>query len=294
MDAKSVLSEEEYKSIPSAVLAKLENAYRAELAMAVEREVTKSNTRFQKLLESVGSKADALVAKAVQENVEKMNTNAINDKMYGVLKAIAGIVESAGIPTSEVTKKLKEELAICNVNLKKAYQDREHVVAQLNEQQKKNFIYGEVQGMRPEVVDAVMQHFIHRDIREITREAIAKFLDGSNREAYMMDTDPDAGGELNLDHVTAALSSIDHDLELDVPTLPSQNRAAKKTGRFETLGRGLKAERVAKATPNVTFESLGNMENMAMMEAASDPEMDEDVAAAISQFKSLDNFGGFA
>lgn len=295
MDIKSVLTEAEYTGIPEAVLAKLENAYRTELAAAVERENTKSSAKFQKLLESVGAKADAMIAKAVDENVSRMNSNAMSDKMFGVLKNIATILEGAGIPTSEDTKRLREELAKCNVNLKKAYQEREHVVAELNEQNKKNFIYRQVQGMRPEIVDKVMQQFIHSDIREITREAIAKFIDGTSTEMYMMDTDPEAQGELNMDRVNAALNDIDHELELDTPTFPSAQRA-KNAQRYETLGKGLKNERVAKATPNVTFEALNGMSSMnPMFEDTSDfaENNDEDVAAAINQCNAFGRFGSF-
>lgn len=285
MDIREILSDDELSQVPQGIVAKLESAFRSELAAAVERETAKGSARFAKLLESVSAKADAQIAKAVNESVSRMKDNAMSDRMYGVLKNIAAVLENAGIPTSEVTKKLKEELAQCNVNLKKAYAEREHVKAQLNEQTKMNYIYKEVQGMRPEIVDAVMQHFRNYDIREIDREAISKFIDGVGDGEYMLDVDPEAGGELNMDRVTAALSEIDHDLELDVPNLPS--RSAKKPGRFESLGKGLKAERVAKCTPNVTFESLAGIGMM------DDDDAAEDVAGAISQFRSMEKFGGF-
>lgn len=286
MDFKSILTEEELASVPQGVLTKLESAYRAELASAVEAESAKTTKRFNKMLECVQAKAEEKINKAVMENVQKASANAMSDKLYQVVQGITALIEGAGIPTSEATKKLKEELAQCNVNLKKAYAEREHIKQQLNEQEKKNYIYKEVQGLRPEIVDAVMQHFIHFDIREIDREAIAKFIDGKSNDAYMMDVDPDSDGELNIDKVTAALSEIDHDLELDVPSLPSRKggEAPKKKGRFESITRGLSPERVALGTPNVTFEALNNMS----VTPVSD---DDDVADALAQFNEIANMG---
>lgn len=287
MELKRILTESELTAIPDSVITKIESAYRAELAKAVETESAKTTKRFQKVLESVTAKADERINSAITECVQQAKDTAINDKMFQVLKDVAAVLEAAGIPTSEATKKLKEELAQCNVNLKKAYAEREHVKEQLNEQQKKNYIYSEVQGMRPEVVDAVMKHFMHYDIREIDREAISKFLDGTSNDAYMMDVDPDSEGELNMDRVAAALSEIDHELELDVPTFPSRKGGdTKKKGRFESLSRGLSPDRVALGTPNVTFESLANMNT-----ASSQTPEDDDVADALAQFSAFEQMG---
>lgn len=286
MELKDVLTESELGNVPQNVVEKIESAYRAELATAVEAETKKTTARFNKLLESVRTKAEEKIDQAIMENVNKMKTNAMNDKMYKVLQAVAAVLESAGIPTSEVTKKLKEELAQCNVNLQKAYAEREHVKAQLNEQQKKTFIMSEVAGLKPELQDAVMQQFIRFDIREITHDAIVNFLNGnSSTTIYMMDVDPDAGGELDMDRVNASLDEIGRDIELDVPTLPSRSKnVPKKTGRFESLGQGLNQTRIGTCTPDVTFEALETM-NTDMSEDSDD----EGIAEAIKQFQS---FGG--
>jgi hypothetical protein len=290
MELKSILTEEELGKMPEGVVAKIESAMASEVTSAVEAERKKSTKKIGQLIESVGAKADEKISKAIEESVSRIKGNAMNDRMYKILKDVAALIESAGIPTSEATKRLKEELAQCNFNLKQAYAEREKVKQELNDQQKKNFIYKEVQGMKPEIVDAVMQHFINFDIREITSQAISDFLRG-NATAYMMDVDPDTDSELNLDKVEAALSEMDRDLEMDIPSFPSRNR--KSSTVYNKGGAKIEPMKTGVYTPDVSYESLDNME-MPMLEGAEQmdgvaPEVKE-AMAAMESFSSLDSF----
>ena len=290
MKLDEVLTEEERKSLSDDVVAKIEAALRVER----ETEAKKSNARFTKILESVGKEAERRIDKAIQENVSKIKTNAMSDKMYKVLQAVAAVLENAEIPITEDTKRIQQELNQCKINLKKAYEELNHVKAEYNEQMKKNFIFSQVQGLKPNVQNAVMQHFAHSDVREVTKEAISNFLNKNDTNVYMANVDPNAKGELNMDRVMADLDDIASDLERDVPSYPTRstvktavNESAAK--RFETLGKGLSPTRVnVCSTPNVTLESLA--------ETNANTELDSEEAgraAAIKQVAAMGSLGMF-
>lgn len=119
MELRTILTEAELAQIPEAVATKIESAYCAELATAIQAENEKTTAKFNNLVEMVNQKVEDKVNAAVTESVNKMGNDAINNKMFNVLQNIAAVLESAGIPTTEVTKRLKEELAQCNINLKR-------------------------------------------------------------------------------------------------------------------------------------------------------------------------------
>lgn len=285
MELRTILTEAELAQIPEAVAAKIESAYCAELATAIQAENEKTTAKFNNLVEMVNQKVEDKVNAAVTESVNKMGNDAINNKMFNVLQNIAAVLESAGIPTTEVTKRLKEELAQCNINLKKAYQDREHVKKELNEQYKIVRIHELTKGCSPDVIDAAIQHFRHCDIREIDKDTISKFIDGdvTGESTFMLDVDPEAGGELNLDRVNASLREIDEDFELDVPSFPTRTGGPSKKGasRYESIGHGLRPQRVKTPASTATLEALEQpMQNM-----------DEDVAEAMEQVQAYGALG---
>lgn len=278
MELKNILTEEEFGKLPEGVAAKLESAFADEMNSAIADERKKSGKKLNALIESISEKAEAKISEAITENVNAMRGNALNDKMYKLIQDMASLLESAGIPVSEDTKRLKMELAQCNVNLKKAYAEREHVKQQLNDQQKKNFIYKSVQGMRPEVVDAVMDHFVNMDVREITSEAISDFINGKTA-SYMMDVDTDNDSDLDLDKVRSAIDEIDHVFELDNPSLPSKAQSPID------YARGVKASpmKYDLHTPNVSY----GMDEAVDMTHGISP----DVAEAIAQMGSFGDMG---
>ena len=285
MELKSILTEAELAQVPSELAAKIESAYCSELAKAIQTENAKTTEKFNNLVEMVNQKVEEKVSAAITENVNKMSKDAISSKMYGALKDIAGLLESVGIPTTEVSKRLQQELAQCNVNLRKAYQDREHVKKELNEQNKIVRIHELTKGCAPSVIDAAIQHFRHCDIREIDRDTVSKFIDGQSggENTFMLDVDPDAGGDLNLDRVDAALREIDDDFELDVPTYPTRTASPEKKGqsRYESIGHGLQPQRVRTPASGAILET--------MEQPATDE--DADVADAMQQMKAYGALG---
>lgn len=299
MQLSSVLTEEEMSGLNPELVAKIESACNVEIAAAQEDGKDKQRKQVNKMLEAVTSKAETMIAEAVSENVAKMKTNAINDRMFKVLSAMSAVLESAGITislngtTSEETKKLRELLAQANTKLKTAYAERENLKDKLNEAEKKSYIMRLVQGMKPNVVQAVMAHFINYDVRDITSDSIMKFIDGSSNDVFMMDVDPERDGKLNMDNVVNALKDIDAELDrenklesIDGVFECDDEETPKATPKIESLAKGLKPQRAGLASGMDTlFEDV----NAEYVEIPTDDA--SDIEAAMSSVKAFENLG---
>ena len=278
MELSKILTESEMSQLSPEIVAKLESAYRSELAAAIESDGTKQRKQVEKMLECVMQRADKMIGEAVAENVEKYKNNAVNDKMYKVLKAVSACLESAGISFSEELADAKRERKADEQRLKEAYQALNKSKQRENELEKKNFILSQVQGMKPDEVQKVLNQFMKPtvDVRDITKEAIAKFISGDSNDVFMLDIDPDCDGDLNMNNVANALKEINH--ELDMETKPS--KAAKVESRFESLGKGLQPQRSTLPTGNVSLEALDGVSSE-----------DSDVAEAMLQMKEFAGIG---
>lgn len=300
MNLSSVLTEEEYSGINPDVIAKIESACNAELASVQEDNKDKQRKQVDKMLEAVSSKAEKMIGEAVAENVSKMKTDAINDKMFKALSAMSAVLESVGITislngtTSEETKKLRDLLAKANANLKTAYAEREALKDKLNDAEKKSYIMRLVQGMKPSVVQAVMNHFLNYDVRDITSDSIMKFIDGSSNDVYMMDVDPERDGKLNMDNVVNALKDIDDQLDREnklesidgIFECDDEEEPAKTTPKIESLTKGLKPQRAGLA---VGMDTLLEDVNVDLMDVPTDDA--SDIAAAMSNVQAFENLG---
>ena len=278
MELSKILTEAEMALLSPEMVAKIESAYRSELASAIESDSSKQRKQVEKMLECVMQRADKMIGEAVAENVEKYKTNAINDKMYKVLKAVSSCLESAGISFSEELADAKRERKADEQKLKEAYQALNKSKQRENELEKKNFILSQVNGMKPDEVQKVLNQFMKPtvDVRDITKESIAKFISGDSNDVFMLDIDQDCDGDLNMNNVANALKEINHDLDME--TKPS--KPAKVESRFESLGRGLQPQRSTLPTGNVNLEALDGCCND-----------DSDVAEAMAQLKDFAGFG---
>jgi hypothetical protein len=278
MELSKILTEAEMSQLSSEIVGKIESAYRSELASAIESDSSKQRKQVEKMLECVMQRADKMIGEAVAESVEKYKSNAINDKMYKVLKAVSSCLESAGISFSEELADAKRERKADEQRLKEAYQALNKSKQRENELEKKNFILSQVNGMKPDEVQKVLNQFMKPtvDVRDITKEAIAKFISGDSNDVFMLDIDPDCDGDLNMNNVANALKEINH--ELDMETKPSSPN--KVESRFESLGKGLQPQRSTLPTGNVNLESLES--------GCSD---DSDVAEAMAQLKDFAGIG---
>lgn len=278
MELSKILTEAEMSQLSPEIVGKIESAYRSELASAIESDSSKQRKQVEKMLECVMQRADKMIGEAVAESVEKYKSNAINDKMYKVLKAVSSCLESAGISFSEELADAKRERKADEQRLKEAYQALNKSKQRENELEKKNFILSQVNGMKPDEVQKVLNQFMKPtvDVRDITKEAIAKFISGDSNDVFMLDIDPDCDGDLNMNNVANALKEINH--ELDMETKPSSPNKAES--RFESLGKGLQPQRSTLPTGNVNLEALES--------GCSD---DSDVAEAMAQLKDFAGIG---
>lgn len=278
MELSKILTEAEMSQLSPEIVGKIESAYRSELASAIESDSSKQRKQVEKMLECVMQRADKMIGEAVAESVEKYKSNAINDKMYKVLKAVSSCLESAGISFSEELADAKRERKADEQRLKEAYQALNKSKQRENELEKKNFILSQVNGMKPDEVQKVLNQFMKPtvDVRDITKEAIAKFISGDSNDVFMLDIDPDCDGDLNMNNVANALKEINH--ELDMETKPSSPN--KVESRFESLGKGLQPQRSTLPTGNVNLEALES--------GCSD---ESDVAEAMAQLKDFAGIG---
>lgn len=299
MELSSILTEEELSGISPEVVAKIESAYTGELAAVMEDSKDKQRKQVDKMLEAVSGKAETMIAEAVAENVSKMKTDAINDKMYKALSAMSAVLESVGITislngtTSEETKKLRDMLAQANQKLKTAYSERENLKDKLNEAEKKSYIMRLVQGMKPNVVQTVLDHFSKYDVRDITSDSIMKFIDGTSNDVFMLDVDPEHDGKLNMDNVANALKDIDAELDresklesIDGLFEGDVEEEPKAAPKLEALSKGLKPQRASLASNMDTLFEDANVDY-------SDIQTDDasDIEAAMSNVQAFENLG---
>ena len=298
MDLNKILTEEERGGLDPEVLAKLESAYRADLADAMKEENRKTNAKFESLMQLVGKKVDEKISKAVSTGMDKMKTDAINNKMFEALSQITGIIESVGIPATEETKNLKQQLQQTDSKLQAAYVERQNILKKLNYQAKLNRIYELTKGSSPDIVNAVIERFKNEDIRAIDKNSIADFIDNNDTgDGVTMNIDADvvnigaAGGQQKpmdglVDKVEMALSEIQDDIDMDMPgfltneaAVEEQPAVRKRKPLGEAVRRPFKPERVR-------IPATGSAMAEASMEQQS-----PDVQAAMEQMAAFQELG---
>lgn len=295
MDLEKILTEEERSGLNPEVLAKLESAYRSDLASAMKEENRKTNAKFESLMQLVGKKVDEKITQAVSTGMDKMKTDAINNKMFEALSQITGIIESVGIPATEETKNLRQQLQQTDSKLQEAYVERQNILKKLNYQAKLNRIYELTKGSSPDIVNAVIERFKNEDIRAIDKNSIADFIDNNDTGdgcTVSIDADvPSVGGEGKpmpdlVDKVELALSEIQDDVDMDMPGFLSTETAVeepvvrKRKPLGEAVRRPFKPERVR-------IPATGS----AMAEAASMEPQSPDVQAAMEQMAAFQELG---
>lgn len=294
MDLDKILTEEERGGIDTKVLEKLESAYRAELAGAMQEENRKTNAKFESLMQLVGKKVDEKIGQAVSSGMDKMKSDAINSKLFEAIEKITGIVESLGIPATEETKNLKQQLEQTDSKLQEVYCERQDILKKLNYQAKLNRIYELTKGSSPDIVNAVIERFKNEDIRAIDKNSIADFIDNNDSGDGLTSTiDVDVpsigqGGKAVpdiVDKVELALSEIKDDMDMDMPgflsteTVEEVPVVKKRKPLGEAVKKPFKPERVR-------IPATGS----AMAEAAMEPQS-PDVQAAMEQMAAFQELG---
>jgi len=244
---KDFLNDTELSAMPATVLSKIERSINESIDNKIDTLEKENSKKFDSLVENLTNKFENKVSSVLVENVRGNASDMINKKFYGIIKEMVNLLEDAGIPTTEATKKLQQDLKEADTRLQKAYDERKAIKDLYNDNLKLVMIMNETKGMRPEIVDAAIEFFKNKDIREIDKDAIANFLDGDHSELFTDSTeDNQFSGEINLDQVKDALDEINAEVS---------GTATPKAPKLESLGKGLKQHKV-NHSPDVSTETL--------------------------------------
>lgn len=248
---KDIISTTDIDSLPSTAIASIEKAINESLDKKIDVIEKENSKKFDSLVESLSEKFDNKVNNVIVESVKGNASEMVTKKFYGIVKDMVNLLEDAGIPTTDATKQLQVQLKDAGSKLQKAYDEVQAVKDMYNDQLKLVMIMKETKGMRPEVVDAAIEFFKNKDIREIDKDSIANFLDGDHSELFSDNAEGDKfSGELDLDKVKDVLDDLNN--EMNGANGSPYSEAKPK---FESLGKGLKQQK-ALFTPDVSKEML--------------------------------------
>ena len=269
--------------VDKSIVGKLDAKSITALNEAIEKEVSshKKNIeqetaiKFDKLVESITSKFDAQVDKAIVESVHGSIGGDVNRKLLEAMTGVVNILEHAGIYTTEKTKQLTNQLREANKNLEDAYRERQVVSDMLNDEKKVNYILQRLSGARPEIVNAALEYFKDKDIIDVQDE-IDAFIDGDFKNLLHDDVDTmdDGLDEITLDQVDDALK--------DIGSEPVNN---KTKSQFEALGKGLTPQR-ASGLNRVHTTDLN-----AITESQHGGNYEEDAGIAMNQIENFRDLG---
>lgn len=275
---KDILSATDIDSLPSATVASIEKAINESFDKKIDIIEKENSKKFDSLVESLSEKFDSKVNNVIIESVKDNASEMVTKKFYGIVKDMVNLLEDAGIPTTDATKQLQVKLKDAGSKLQKAYDEVQAVKDMYNDQLKLVMIMKETKGMRPEVIDAAIEFFKNKDIREIDKDSIANFLDGDHSELFSDNADSDKfSGELDLDKVKDALDDLNNEMN---GTGVSPYSEAKP--KFESLGKGLKQQK-ALFTPDVSKEMLS--------ESVSEEGMETDTRETLTMINNYRGLG---
>lgn len=289
MVLEKILTEAEIGSLPEGIADKIESNYQAKLEAGVKAESKKTAEKFAKLLECVNNKVEEKINAAVESCVANMKTDAINTRMYAALQGVAGILENSlgvdGLGDTQTVKELKKELAKVNSELKETYIKHEEIADRLNKANAEMKLLNLCQGLDPNTVGKVLQHFRGHDEREITKESVSDYIQNhliDDKNGFVIDVDPDPS-DVNMDKIRSAIKDAEADddfvLDFDNDDAPTSTPGQRKF--MESIGHGLKPQKIGIPGTTVTLESI-------KQDAA---ESTDDVSIAMQQMAAFDELG---
>lgn len=275
---KEILSSNDIKALPASIIPSIEHAINESFDKKIEI-IEKSNAKkFDSLVESLSEKFDTKVNNVIIESVKDNASEMVTKKFYGIVKDMVNLLEDAGIPTTDATKQLQVQLKDAGSKLQQAYNEVQAVKDMYNDQLKLVMIMKETKGMRPEVVDAAIEFFKNKDIREIDKDAIANFLDGDHSDLFSDNAEADKfNGEIDLDQVKDALDDLNSEINGSNVSPYSESKP-----KFESLGKGLKQQK-ALFTPDVSKEML--------TESVSDELLETDTRETLTMINNYRGLG---
>ena len=273
---KDIINESDINKLSASSITMIEKSINEAIDKKIESLEKENTKKFDSLVEGLSKKFDAKVNNVIVESVKDNASDMVSKKFYGIVKDMVGLLEDAGIPTTDATKKLQVQLKEAGQKLQNAYDEVQAVKDLYNDQLKLVAILKETKGMRTEVVDAAIEFFMPKDIREIDKDSIASFLDGDHSGLFSDTNDSNIfKGEIDLDQVKDALDDLN--TEMNGSGVSSMSKP-----KFESLGKGLKQQK-ALFTPNVSKEMLS--------ESVTDDLMETDTRETLNMINNYKGLG---
>lgn len=273
IDINNILDKKILDKLGADSISTINESVNVEYNARVSKLETDTSQRFESLVESLSSKFDNQVNKAIVENFNDNVGKSVDTKLYGVIKAVANVLESAGIPVTEKTKELQSNMRDMEKKINDMTDEYEVMKEQMKDHKKDSWIHTRLAGMKPEIISHALEYFKNKDILDVQDE-IETFLD-NDFSNLVIDSD-DVDGDLDLDKVKDALQ----DLDSSSVTSPEPN------AKFESLGKGLKSQKVmAGRTPDVSRHSLVESES------AQSIDVDNEAQEALERIDDFNNLG---
>jgi len=272
IDIKNILDSKVLNKLGDDVINTINESVNAEYNNRVSKLENDTSQRFESLVENLSSKFDNQVNSAIVENFNDNVGKTVDTKLYGVIKEVANVLESAGIPVTEKTKELQTNMRDMEKKINDMSDEYEVMKEQMKDHKKESWIHTRLAGMKPEIISHALEYFKNKDILDVQDE-IETFLD-NDFSNLVLDSDDD-DGDLDLDKVKDALKDLD-----------SSSVSPEPKSKFESLGKGLKTQKVmAGRTPDVSKSSLVESE------AIQNMSVDNEAQEALERIDDFNNLG---
>jgi peptidyl-tRNA hydrolase len=277
IEIQNILKKEQLSKLSKEDILSINEAINSEYSKELDVIEKTNSEKFNTLVEGINHKIDEQVNNVILENFKTNASTTINKKFYDIVKGMVNLLENSGITTTEKTKELQDKLSINAEKLEEVWQEREEIKVQLKDSEKNNFILSQLKGMKPEIVNAAIDHFKNSDILDVQDE-LQSFLDGDFSNLNIDgDNNEEFIGEISLDQVQDALKEFNSEDE-EVSPIKKPNPA------FESLGFGIKQLKVDNS-PDVSDIVLENAANF------GNEEYDSDINETLGKIKKYNNLG---
>lgn len=250
----NVLDEKTMKKLSKSDITAIEESVNGNVQKISETITEAQEKRFDKMVNDLTEKFESEVSNAVNECVQNQVGGKINEKLLNVVKQIANLLESAGIHTTEETKKLAKRIQEVNDKLKSVYEERDKLLAEADRAKKNEFIYSSLRGMNPSLIDAVIKHYENVPFGEIDEEELQAIVNNPDILATLAEIgaseyDPE------MEKIEDVVNAISNDNKTMIPGVPLE----KNDSKMESAGEN--------ETPANFFESRGVSDSLRKMRA---------------------------
>lgn len=275
IDINKILDAKLIKTLGPDAVQVINESVNADFTVRVTKLETDTSNRFEALVENLSEKFDNQVNQVIVEDFRDNVGKTVDTKLYSVIKGVANILESAGIPITEKTKELQSSMKDMEKKINDMTDEYEVMQSQLKDSNKENWIHERLQGMKPEIINNALEYFKNKDVLDVQDE-IESFLD-KDFSHLVLDTGDDISSDLDLDRVKDALQGLDE----------TQVNSGKPKSKFESMNKGLKSQRVmAGRTPDITKSSLVESEA-----PIGQSDVDDETREALDIIDNFNNLG---